>query len=133
MLWLNIGAIDLMIINNTMNCYIYGSSKKKWIYMKHYRKFHLVLEKKKKWTANVRPVFISDVIEIYFRNTYNYCKFTTESVSLIPAHGGMYLWLHWCTCDYIDVLMTTLMYLWHACWFSQGTPVTSTYRTDRHL
>jgi hypothetical protein len=43
--------------------------KKKWIYMKHYRKFHLVLEKEKKLTANIRPVFISDVIEIYLRNT----------------------------------------------------------------
>jgi hypothetical protein len=50
----------------------------------------LVLEKEKN-EVNIRPVFISDVIEIYLRNTYNYCKFTTEAVSLIPAHGGMYL------------------------------------------
>lgn len=37
LLWLNIRAIDLMIINKTMNCYvycIYGSSKTNWIYMK---------------------------------------------------------------------------------------------------
>jgi hypothetical protein len=106
LLWLNIRAIDLMIINNTMNCYIYGPFKK--------RQFHLVLEKEKKWTANIRSVFISDVIEIYLRNTYNYCKFTTDS------------------CTWWDVLVTALMYLWHACWFSQGTPVTSTYRTDHH-
>jgi hypothetical protein len=104
-----------------MNCYIHEYNV--WPFKKNgftwNRQFHLVLEKEKKWTANIRPVFISDVIEIYLRNTYNYCKFTTEAVSLIPAHGGMYLWLHWCTYDMLF-------------WFSQGTPVTSTYRTDLH-
>jgi hypothetical protein len=51
-----------------MNCYTYGSSKKNWIYTK--QAISLGFGKGKKWTANIRPVFISDVIEIYLRNTY---------------------------------------------------------------
>ena len=55
--------------------------------MKHYRKFHLVLEKKKN-EQRISGQFSFQMLLKYILEIHY--KFTTEAVSLVPAHGGTY-------------------------------------------